>query len=106
MEKKFILNLRLEEVGDQKKMFALMQLILQKLKQLKLSDIEVEYFELRLHRINLLTSSKEAYLKIDANNRTFTDSEVAGRWEVAIRNVCERLHQRFLAGDKKILAEA
>lgn len=106
MENKLILNLRLEEVEDQKKMFALMNLALKKLRQFRLSNIDVEYFELRLHRTNLLTPSKEAYLKIDADNRTFIGSETAGRWDDAVLNVCERLRQRFLFGDQAILLEA
>lgn len=106
MEKKFIINLRLEEVGNQKKIFSLMHLVLKKLKQLQLSHIDVEYFELRLHRINLLSTSKEAYLKIDADHRTFTGSEVASQWDDAILKVCDRLQQDFINTENQMLLEA
>lgn len=99
MENKLILNLRLE-VGNQKKMFTLMNLVLKKLKQLEGSHIEVEYFELRLHRLDASSTSKQSYMKIDANNMTFTDSEIANHWDDAILNPCERLRQRFLGYDQ------
>lgn len=100
MKEKLILNLRLEEVEGAKKMFSLMNLILRNLKQLKLAEIEVEYFELRLHQTPLVSSSKEAYIKIDANNRTFTGTETATRWEDAIHNLCEKLRSRILGTAK------
>lgn len=102
MENKLILNLRLE-VEDQKKILSLMGLVLRKLKQLEFSDIKVEYFELRLHRLSQLSRNKEAYMKIDANNRTFTDSEISSKWDEAIMNPCERLRQRFLGCEKEVL---
>lgn len=95
MEKKLILNLRLE-VGDPQKVFSLMNLILQKIKELEIARINIEYFELRLHRQNPLSPRKESYMKIDANNWTFTDSEIANHWDEAILNPCERLRRRFL----------
>lgn len=103
MENKLILNLRLE-LGDQKKIFSLMGVVLRKLKQLEGSGIKVEYFELRLHQLTQLSRNKEAYMKIDANNRTYTDSEVSSRWDDAIMNTCERLQQRFLSNKKEMLA--
>jgi len=105
MENKLILNLRLE-VEDQKKILSLMGLVLRKLRQLEASNIKVEYFELRLHRLSQLSRNKEAYMKIDANHRTFTDSEVSSEWDEAILKPCERLRQRFLQSEKKVLAEA
>lgn len=99
VENKIILNLRLE-VEDQKKMFFLMDLVLKKIEQLEGSDIQVEYFELRLHRQSYQSPTKESYMKIDANNRTFTDSEIARHWDEAIVNPCERLRQRFLGCNK------
>jgi|GEM_PF-5132631 hypothetical protein len=101
MENKLILNLRLE-VGDQKKIFPLMSVVIRKLKQLEVSGIEVEYFELRLRRLNQLSRNKEAYMKIDANNRTFTDSEVSSNWDEAIMNPCERIRQRFITGAERL----
>jgi hypothetical protein len=105
MENKLILNLRLE-VGDQKKIFPLMSVVIRKLKQLEVSGIEVEYFELRLRRLNQLSRNKEAYMKIDANNRTFTDSEVSSNWDEAIMNPCERIRQRFITGAERLVAIA
>lgn len=105
MENKLILNLRLE-VGDQKKIFPLMSMVIRKLKQLEISGIEVEYFELRLRRLNQLSRNKEAYMKIDANNRTFTDSEVSSNWDEAIMNPCERIRQRFITGAERLAAIA
>lgn len=103
MENKLILNLRLE-VGDQKKIISLMGLVLKKLTQLEVSGIRVEYFELRLHRLSQMTRNKEAYMKIDANNRTFTDTEISSRWDDAILTPCDRLKQRFLSCGKEWMA--
>lgn len=105
MENKLILNLRLE-VGDDRKTCSLMNLVFRKIKQLQISDIKVEYFELRLHRMGNAsdnvdkTDNKEAYMKIDANDRTFIDSEISASWETAVMNSCERLRQRFMSCDK------
>lgn len=95
MESKLILNLRLE-IGDQKKTFSLMNLVFDEIKQLEGSNIRVEYFELRLRRLEGLPAGKESYMKIDANNATFTDSEISNHWDEAILNPCARLKERFL----------
>lgn len=105
MESKLILNLRLE-VGDLQQRLSLMNLILEKIKELESSHINVEYFELRLHRQHPLSPRKEAYMKIDANNWTFTDSEIANRWDDAIINPCGRLRRRFLDCGQQVLATA
>lgn len=105
MGNKLILNLRLE-VGDEWKTYSLMNLVFRKIKQLQTSDIKVEYFELRLHKMAHVAGSvdhaddKEAYMKIDANDRTFIDSEISRSWETAIVNSCERLRQRFMSCGK------
>ena len=105
MENKLILNLRLE-VGDHRKIISLTGLILKKLKQLDVSGIKVEYFELRLRRLGQHTRDKEAYMKIDANDRTFTDTEISSRWDDAILTPCDRLKQRFLSCGKEWAATA
>lgn len=105
MENKLILNVHLE-VGDQKKIISLMGLVLKKLKQLEVSGIKVEYFELRLRRLSQLNRNKEAYMKIDADNRTFTDSEISSRWDDAILTPCDRLRQRFLSFPREWMATA
>jgi hypothetical protein len=95
MENKLILNLHLD-VGDERKTCSLMNLVFRKIKQLQISDIKVEYFELRLRSMEDVPGKKEAYMKIDANDRTFIDSEISLSWESAIMNPCERIRQRFL----------
>lgn len=105
MENRLILNLRLE-VGDQKKIISLMGLVMKKLKQLEVSGIKVEYFELRLHRLSQMNRNKEAYMKIDANDRTYTDTEISSRWDDAILSPCDRIRQRFLNSAKGWIAQA
>jgi len=105
MENKLILNLRLE-VGDQRKIMSLTGLVLKKLKQLEVSGIRVEYFELRLRRLGQRSRDKEAYMKIDANDRTFTDTEISSRWDDAILSPCDRLKQRFLSAGKPWMVTA
>lgn len=95
MDNKLILNLRME-VGDPKMNISLMALVLRKLRQLREAGIEVEYFELRLQMVDQKAKQKAAYIKIDANDRTFIDSEVSSRWDKAILNPYERLKGRFL----------
>ena len=105
MENKLILNLRLE-VGDHRKIISLTGLVLKKLKQLEVSGIQVEYFELRLRRLSQMSRNKEAYMKIDANDRTFTDTEISSRWADAILTPCDRLKQRFLKCEDEWVATA
>lgn len=105
MNSKLILNLHLE-IGDVQKRLSLMNLILKKIKELEVARIDIEYFELRLRRQHPLSPRKEAYMKIDANNWTFTDSEISNRWHDAIVNPCERLRQRFMGCIPRLMATA
>ncbi|HLR38451.1 MAG TPA: hypothetical protein VK084_10410 [Chitinophagaceae bacterium] len=98
MENKMILNLRMEEVGNTEKIYSLIALVSEKLKQLEFSGIEVEYFELRLKQKDFFsTLAKEAYIKIDANNHTFTGNEVSNFWDDAVKNLCDKIKNQFLA---------
>lgn len=42
------------------------------------------------------TDNKEAYMKIDINNKTLMDSEIPPSWEAAIMNSYEGFSQRFM----------
>ncbi|GAA4312448.1 hypothetical protein [Compostibacter hankyongensis] len=94
MQEKIGLYFQLE-IEDPRASLSLVKLALDRLSQLKKGDMQVEYFELRLHRIAGRQKDKQAYIKLDGEGHTYIDLDTSSRWDDAFMNAFDRIRDRF-----------